>query len=101
MDPHDYTQAVCQDEITIEGVIPISPDVSAKSIPNHIDILEVRKKGGRPKGTTDVNRKLLSDSILAAKSKITDLYAAAKSKAATKMVEKNILNNNKPGCKET
>ena len=91
LDPHDYTLAVCQDEVAMENAIPVSSDDSATSISNHIDILEVRKKGGRPKGTTDVNRKLLSDSILVEKNEITDLYDVAKSNYSTKMVEKNTL----------
>ena len=93
LDPPNPTP-VNQDEIAMENAIPVSSDDSATSISNHIEILEeeaVRKKGGRPKGTTDINRKLLSDSILAAKNEITDLYAIAKSNAGANKVEKNTL----------
>ena len=93
LDLPNPTPTVNQDEVAMENAIPVSSDDSTTSISNHIEILEeelVRSKGGQTKGTTDINRKLIADSILAAKNEITDLYAIAKLKGVNK-VEKHTL----------
>ena len=88
------TPTTDQDDIATENAVPVSSDSSATSITNHIELLEeeaVRLKGGRPKGTTDVNRKLISDSVIAAKNEITDLYVDARAQAGANKVEDNTL----------
>lgn len=85
-----------QDGIAMEYVIPVSSDDSATSTTNHIEILEeesVHLKKRQLKETADVNKKLISDSVLATKSEITDLYAIENSKAGANKVEKNTLNS--------
>ena len=48
-------------------------------------------KEGRPKGTTDVIRKLISDLVVTANENITDVYAVTRGKAGANKVEDNTL----------
>ena len=94
LDLPNPTPTVNQDEIVMENAIPELSDDSAASISNHHESIEeetVLSEGGQLKGATDINRKLVSDSILAAKNEITDLCTIEKSKADANKVEKHIL----------
>jgi len=72
----------------------MSSDLSATSITDHIEFVEeeaVRLSGVRPKGNTDVNMKLISDSVIAAKNEITDLYMDTRANTGASKVDDNIL----------
>ena len=83
-----------QDTIDVEDAICVSSDDSATSITDHIDIMEttVGLEGGQPKGTTDIIRKLVSDSVLTSKNDITNLYVIEKAKADANKVKNTHCN---------
>ena len=76
----------------MENVIPNFYD-STTSITNHdeIDLVTQQSKGGCQKGTTNINKKLVTDSSISANNEILELYSKAKENDIANKIENKAL----------
>ena len=68
-------------------------DEDTVSITNQIEALVSRKKGKRPKGTTNHSKKDFSDAIISANNEIVDMYSKEKRNSQGKVLKFNTLKN--------
>ena len=69
--------------------------IDIETITNHDELVAHRaqNKGGRPKGSTDVNKRVTCDAIIAAKNEIAIKYSKAKEKTGRKKVPNKTSQN--------
>ena len=78
-----------EDDIILANAPALDQEVF--SISNQAEALMSKKKGGRPKGTTNHSKKELSDAIIVAKNEIVDMYSKEKRNSQGKMLKSNTL----------